>query len=238
MPDVSASPSGDDMVVAVSDELINQGAFTIVQSGLLKDLDLSAAGSAGSAAPGDIDLYLEITPLKINVGAIASLIPVGNTDITLKVSIETPPVCDFSGEGIPDAATESFGTFIIPNVIIEMGNIKLTPTGKAMTIKLGVDITATLGMDISGNVITGKALIDMSQFDVEVLYFSEPLGSALLNPLLDIGLGLARLVSNNVIKGIVEIELPENDVFTMPELEFTGNQFIDNYLVIGLTSEF
>lgn len=232
MPDAQASEAGDDLVVVVSDELINQGAFAIVQSGLLKDIDLSAAAAGGA------DQTVEVSPLKINASAIGSLIPEDNAGISLKVSIETPPICDFSGAGDTIPSTESFGTYVLPNLIIELGNIRLVPGGKAMTIKLAIDVTADLGMNIEGDILRGSLAIDMTEFNVEVLYFSEPLGTDLMNTLIDIGLGLATIITGDMIEGVIEIELPENDYFTMPNLSFSGNKFVNDYLVIGLTAEF
>lgn len=234
MPEIQADPDENDLVMAVSDELINQAAFTLVQSGLLKDIDLSAAGGAAAGT----DIYAEISPLRINLSNLAMLIPAGNSDITLKASVTTPPVCDFSGDGIIYGGTEPLGTFIIPNLVIEIGNIKLTPASGPLTIRLSIDITAALGVSAEGNTLIGSAVLDLSDFDVNVLYFSEPGVASLMNPLIDMGIYIAQIIANNMISMVVELEMPENEEFTMPDIDFAGNTFENEYLVVRVNIAF
>ncbi|MBU0992315.1 MAG: hypothetical protein KJ737_07455 [Proteobacteria bacterium] len=243
MPEIHAAPGENDLVIAVSDDLINQSAFTLVQAGLLTDINLTAIRDARRDNPLDKEVILEIGPIRINLTEIAERInldELGLDQLDLKVmaSVTTPPVCDFSGEGLVHSGTEPLGTFIIPNLVIEISNINVASDPDPLTIRFSIDITAAIGIDIDGTLIKGNALPDLSELDVNVLYFSKPGIASLLNPLIDLGLNIAERIANDMISATVEVKVPENKGFTIPDIELTGNAFENDFLIMGVNVDF
>lgn len=226
MPSIMADTrkEGEDMVAVISDEIMNQAAFVLVQSGTLQNL------------LDDIDI---IDVVKNNMPELSAFILKNSPDLEVKTQLTTPPVFDFSG-GPEMSYLEGFGNAYISNFIIELNNVMFEGLREPENFKLAIDLYAAIGLKISDDNRRIQAEITFidpeNTMDIKVLYSSFP-GAVLINPLLSMVRGIIIQLMDSIIPEMLSIHIPMIDEmigFELPVIEITETELIDNCLVAKL----
>ena len=213
-PGIMADPETEDITLSVSDDLVNQTLLILALSGLLQKVIDS------------FDLTQEVRNLAPGFFA-------NSPNLKITAEFGAPPLCDFSTGSMN--AGENLGDFHVPNMLIEIKELKLTSTSVPIHLRIGVDVLAGISLGLSEDMrrIETQLDIDLDDLEVKVLYLNPPQGAQLADTLVFLGRGLAAAILDLVIPVAFSLDLPELPI-VLPDVAFVGNSLVDNHLVIRL----
>jgi hypothetical protein len=208
-PDIAMTPS-ENIALAISDDLVNEASFSLIQLGILNGLDLSST-----------------------VKDLLDKLSVGKT-IVVKATLATPPIVDFSGTHYPvlgDVVTD-VGRFIVKDLYLE-----LYYKGPLMTYtyaaRLCVDVDLDLKLKLSDDGKHVQALLDVPQSSVTINYLYTNLTNAALLP--EIGGKLAVEVVDMLLQQLIDFDIPTIDIYGQGiAIGLSDAELINNYLVAKL----
>jgi hypothetical protein len=176
----------ENIAVAISDDLMNEAAFDLVQLGLLKNRDLSS--------------YVRDLLGKLAEGK----------NIMAKVTLETPPLFDFSGtEVMPDGITQ-VGRIIVKDLYLDLYyKSTLPPYPYAARMCVDVDLDLQLKLSDDGKHI--QAMLDVPESSFTINYLYTNLTNSALLP--EIGGKLTVMVLDMLLQQLVDIDIPTIDLF-------------------------
>jgi hypothetical protein len=213
-PGITADPDTEDITLSVSDDLVNQTLLILGQSGLLQKVINS------------FDLTQEVRNL-------APGFFVNSPNLKITAEFGAPLLCDFS-TGSTNAG-ENLGDFHVPNMLIEIKGLKLTPTSLPMHLRIGVDALAGVSLGLSEDMrrIEIQLDINLDDLEVKILYLNPPQGGQVADSLVFLGRGLAAAILDLVIPVAFSLDLPELPI-VLPDVALAGNSLLDNSLAIRL----
>jgi hypothetical protein len=205
-PDVA--PGSSNVALAVSDDLLNEACFDVIQLGILKELDLT-------------------NEVKSLLGQLAN-----GREIIAKVSMKTPPIADFSGmydNQMLSSTITDIGRFIVKDIQIDLfykGSI--LPLKFAARINTDVDLVMKLELTDDGRI---KAHIDTDKSKIvfNVLY-TNVINTALIP---EISNKLTVKIAEMLVSQVVDFEVPTFDVFgNNIGINVIGTELQNNYLIM------
>ena len=174
--------------VGVNDDMINMSLFAAIQSGMFNKYDISP-------------LFQEAVKEKTQM-ALPQIL----------VSLETPPVADWSGPTIAHTAASDgdsvyAGKYLVRNLVIEIKDQKATSN----MIRISVDVDAAMNLQVSQDGTYIKAAMDRqaSDFNIGYLYLLNGDLTVLGNLAEDITLYIVDLIIGSMIK----IDVPSADLY-------------------------
>ncbi|PKL39875.1 MAG: hypothetical protein CVV44_06545 [Spirochaetae bacterium HGW-Spirochaetae-1] len=212
MPDYALT-GDENVLVAVSDDFVNQAAFILVQSGMLMNLDITEKLKKDMP---DLALY--------------------NEDLKVTVQINTPPVADFNEEAIISEDFQKFGRFKIANLVLNIKSLKLTPFSSPMDARVGVDADAVVNLVLSEDMrkLEARADFTLSDVDLKLLYCTDinaGVGDAFVSTIKSV----AQMLINDTLSLTMDQDIPAIDLYgASPKVEFVGNDFENNYIIARL----
>jgi len=213
-PGIMPDPETEDITLSVSDDLVNQTLLILTQSGLLQTVidSFDLTQEVRNLAPG----FFESSP-----------------NLKITAEFRAPPLVDFS-TGSTNAG-ENLGDFHVPNMLIEIKELKLTSTSVPIHLRIGVDVLAGVSLGLSEDMrrIETQLDINLDDLEVKVLYLNPPQGAQVADTLVFLGRGLAAAILDLVIPVAFSLDLPELPI-VLPDVAFVGNSLVDNHLVIRL----
>ncbi len=227
MPDILAYSdieSDEDLVVAVSDDMMNQALYVLVHSGLLQNI-------------------IDMIPIADLVGDIAPVILEYSPDLEISLSMPTPPICNFADSN-PNALAD-FGEFSITNMIVEIKNLKILPNSKPETYRFSMDaenLPIRLGLYEENGVqmVCAEADINVDDIGLEILYSTPPIAN-----IGNVAVKLAKemvskVLGDKVIPLAIKMEVPDLGLpLPLPLLTLMSESILqDNYLVLKLDVAF
>jgi hypothetical protein len=205
-PDITMTPS-ENIALAVSDDLVNEASFSLIQLGILNGLDLSST-------------------VKDLLGKLA----VGKT-IVVKATLATPPIVDFSGTHYPvlGDVVSDVGRFIVKDLYLE-----LYYKGPLMTYtyaaRMCVDVDLDLKLKLSDDGKHVQALLDVPQSSVKINYLYTNLTNAALLP--EIGGKLAVQVVDMLLQQLINFDIPTIPIYGQGiAIGISDVELANNYLV-------
>lgn len=176
--------SSENIAMAISDDLVNEASFDLIQLGLFKSLDLSSY-------------------VKDLLGNLAS----GKT-IIAKASLETPPIFDFSGaEVLPDGITQ-VGRVIVKDLYF---NLYYKGTGYPYAARMCVDVDLDLQLKLSEDGRHVQALLDVPESSFTINYLYTNLTNSALLP--EIGGKLTVTILDMLLQQLVNFDIPSIDLY-------------------------
>ncbi|MEA2101930.1 MAG: hypothetical protein U9P80_05070 [Thermodesulfobacteriota bacterium] len=210
LPEISFEDS-ENTIISVKDDTINNIAFAFVQTGLLKDMDVTES-------------VLE------ELGQLAVLL--GIDDMQAIASLETPPICNFSGDPLDKLSydvTVEAGRFIIPNLIIDLYDASLLPPYPHKA-RMSVDVNAAVQLVLSADRTHLQARLDTDNSTSQMMMLYSNLSNASLLPV--ISDKITNAVVDNTLKKMIDIEIPAIDLFgTSIGISLNSSALVDNCLV-------
>ncbi len=201
--------SHKDIIVSMSDDLINQTAFLFTQAGTFHESDMTES-------------LMKVLPV----------IERWNKNASASVSIDTPPIVDLSGNEMPNS-----GVLHIPNVFIEIDNYKVTQVSSPTKAWFSIDVIAAIDVKLSEDkkkIIAGLDKAN-SELNTELLYCSDSAQAFILNALMPLAEGVGLAVVDNVLSSIVKQDLPGNDVWNHnTTILYTETGIADNCVIIPI----
>ncbi len=178
--------SSENIAVAISDDLMNEAAFDLIQLGILKNMDLTSY-------------------VRDLLGNLAT----GKT-IIAKATLVTPPVFDFSGtEVMPDGITQ-VGRVIVKDLYFDLYyKSSLPPYPYAARMCVDVDLDLQLKLSDDGKHI--QAMLDVPESSFTINYLYTNLTNAALLP--EIGGKLTVTILDILLQKLVDIDIPTIDLF-------------------------
>jgi hypothetical protein len=200
--------SNENIAMAISDDLMNEASFDLIQLGLLKNLDLTSS-------------------VKDLLGKLVS----GKT-IIAKATLLTPPIFDFSGtEVLPDGITQ-VGRVIVKDLYFELyykGTVLPYPYAARMCVDVDLDLQLKLSED--GKHVQALLNVPNSSFTINYLY-TNLTNSALLP---EIGGKLTVKVLDMLLQKLVNFDIPTIDLFGQSiAIGISDTELINNCLVAKL----
>jgi hypothetical protein len=199
--------SSENIAMAISDDLMNEASFDLIQLGILNGIDLSSV-------------------VKDLLGKLAD----GRT-IIAKATLVTPPVFDFSGLHYPvlGDVTSDVGRFIIKDLYLDLyykGSILPYPYAARMCVDVDLDLKLKLSAD--GTHV--QALLDVPQSSFKINYLYTNLTNAALLP--EIGGKLTVQVLDILLQKLVDFDIPTIDLYGQNiAVGIAGTELVDNCLV-------
>jgi hypothetical protein len=205
-PDITMT-SSENIALAISDDLVNEASFSLIQLGILNGLDLSST-------------------IKDLLGKLA----VGKT-IIAKVTLETPPIVDFSGTHYPvlgDVVTD-VGRFIVKDLYLDLYyKGPLMPYAYAARMCVDVDLDLKLKLSDDGKHV--QALLDVPQSSIKINYLYTNLTNSALLP--EIGGKLAVQVVDMLLQQLIDFDIPTIDIYGQGiAIGIMDTELVNNYLV-------
>ncbi|MCD6570926.1 MAG: hypothetical protein J7L53_09515 [Deltaproteobacteria bacterium] len=203
LPDLSVIDD-ENLILALTDDLTNQSAFVFTQAGLVQDVDVT-----------DI------------VGLELSLL---GGDLVAFMSINTPPICDFSGQGLKGLDVSDAGRFILPNVIIEIYGAAHLPPGYPYRARISVDANMAVKLEISEDGTNIQAFADLAQSESQAIVLYDNLGNAALLPV--IGKTIVNSMVDSILRSLINIDIPLIDFYgSTISVAITGTELSNNCLI-------
>jgi len=212
MPDYALTGE-ENVLMAVSDDFVNQAAFILVQSGMLMNLDITE--KFFEMMP-DLELY--------------------NEDLKVTIQINTPPVADFDEEEVISADLQKFGRFKIANLVLNVKSLKLTPYSSPMDARIGVDADAVVDLGLSEDMrkVEARANFALSDVDLKLLYCTD-INAGIGDSFISIMKSTAEMLINTTMAITMDQKIPAIDLYgASPRVEFVGNDFENNYIIARL----
>lgn len=199
--------------LAVTDDIMNNLAFVTVQSGFIKDVNVTAEVKEELIEDLGKDLAYILTPSKLVVFT----------------SLETPPIFDFSSSAAGAGPVYPAGWIIMRNLLIDISFN--TIDGSPHFMKLSADVDGPLMIALDGNgYLTGRVNATGSTCSIMTLYSSDV--SAVLVP--DVTGPLANAAINRILQRMIKIEPPRVvDLYGVAiGYSLVGTEVSDNCLII------
>ncbi len=213
-----AMTDAENINLAVTDDIMNNLAFITVQSGFIKDVNVTAEVKEELVADLGKDLAEVLTP----------------SNLVVITTLETPPIFDFSGSAAGAGPAYPAGRIIVRNLLIDISYDAIDGSSHFMKLSADVDGPLTLALDGNGY-LTGHVNATGSACSIMTLYNSDI--SAELVP--DLTGPLANAAINRVLQRMIKIEPPRSiDLYGMTVgYSLVGTEISDNCLIIkGLMS--
>lgn len=187
LPNITLQGS-ENIDLAMTDDIMNNYAYIAVQSGQLKNIDITAAVKEELIYDLGKDLAYAVTPSNFRVTA----------------TLETPPIFDFSTNTAGTAANAyTAGGIIIRNLLVNISFDTIDGTSHVMKLSADVDGPLMLALDDSGYLVGGVDATD-STSSIMTLYNSDV--NAQLVPTVK-GV-LANVALNRVLQRMIKIKPP------------------------------
>lgn len=204
--------SAENIVLAVTDDIMNNFAYTTVQSGFIKDADVTDEVKEELIEDLGKDIAYAITP----------------AHFVVLTTLETPPIFDFST--VTAVATGyPAGRIIIRNLVMDISFDTIDGTSHVMKLSADVDGPLVLRPDDRGYLVGG---IDTaaSTCSIMTLYNSDV--NAELVP--DLEGELANIVVNRVLHRMIRIKPPSSvDLYGVNiGYSLVGTEVAHNCLII------
>ncbi|MEN6474946.1 MAG: hypothetical protein ABFD81_13095 [Syntrophaceae bacterium] len=204
--------SAENVDLVMTDDIMNNFAYTTVQSGYIKDVDVTAEVKEELTGVLGKDLAYEIIP----------------SNLKATLSLETPPVFDFSTD-TAGATGYPAGRIIIRNLLMDISFDTIDGTAHLMKLSADVDgpLTLTLG---GGGYLVGGIDTTGSTCSIMTLYSSDV--NAELIPAME-GV-LANVAMNRVLKLMIGFEPPSSVDLYGVTIGYTlvGTEVSHNCLII------
>jgi hypothetical protein len=209
--------SEENIDLAVTDDIMNNFAFTTIQSGYIKDVDVTAEVNEELIEDLGGDVAYAITP----------------ANFVVITTLETPPIFDFS-TSTAVATGYPAGRIIIRNLLMDISFDTLDGTSHVMKLSADVDGPLVLTLDDSGYLIGGIDTTD-SSCSIMTLYNSDM--NTEIVPALEGE--LANIVVNRVLHRMIKFKPPSSVDLYGVTIGYTlvGTEVSGNCLIIkGLMS--
>jgi hypothetical protein len=197
--------TGDEnMQIALTDDIVNNLAFVAVQASLVKDLDVTQQ-------------------FKDELGQLSP------KDLICKVTLDTPPILDFSGDPISDLLSIfDFGRVVVRNLKLEISTKALL--GYPIALRMSADANCALKLDVSddGKEIVGG--IDVANSDINITICYDSFGNATLAK--KIGKDIANPLVDGVLKKMLRIKVPDLPLYgSNVNIALMGSELNSNALI-------
>ena len=209
--------SPENVDLAVTDDIMNNFAYTTVQSGFIKDVNVTAEVKEELIEDLGEDVAYAITP----------------SHFVVITTLETPPIFDFS-TSTTTAAGYPAGRIIIRNLLMDISFDTIDGSSHVMKLSADVDGPLKLTPDNKGYLVGGIDTIH-STCSIMTLYNSDI--NAELVPALEGE--LAGIVVNRVLHRMIKFKPPSSVDLYGVNIRYTivGTEVAQNCLVIkGLMS--
>jgi len=181
--------SNENIALAISDDLMNEAAFDVIQLGILNGLDLSST-------------------VKELLGKLSD----GKT-IIAKATLKTPPIFDFSGRDyqvLAGGVVNDVGRFIIKDLYLDLyykGAVFPYPYAARMCVDVDLDLKLKISED--GTHIQALLDVPQSSFKINMLYTN--VTNAAFLP--EIGGKLTVKVLDMLLQKLVDFDIPTIDLY-------------------------
>jgi hypothetical protein len=203
LPDLT--PKGNEnLIISLSDDMANQAAYVIYQSGVINDLDILENVKSAS------NQY-------------------NNEALEASVKLGVPTICDFSN---PTRNFDA-GRFIVRNVQLDIKNYEVLKNIYVNAV-LGFEGEFALKLKVNetGTEIMAGIDFDRSRYDIKVLYSSIQRSNEVLNGLFDLGDKVLKDFIQKVIVDTVKLEIPPIELYGLNiQIHLIGTEFIDGNLI-------
>ncbi|MCP4133233.1 MAG: hypothetical protein GY754_19855 [bacterium] len=212
----AAVTENENLVVAISDDMINQLAFGFYQAGIMNDLDIT-------------------DPIK------SQLPESGNDDMSATVSMTSPPVCSLSSTPADPnttvSGTVSGGRVIIKNMVIELKDAVLSKGLTKMSARISVNANVALKLKLSDDGTKIQACIDPddSVSDIKVLYSSIWGSSAVIDGLIGLAGDVSTELIDRALQEMITVEIPTVDLYgSTISIRLLDTELMNNSIVARL----
>jgi hypothetical protein len=210
---------GENIDLAVTDDIMNNYAYIAVQSGLYKNIDVTALVKQELINELGVDLAYTVTP----------------SNLVVKITLETPPIFDLSTNAVSTVSNAyPAGRVIIRNLLMDLSFDTADGSSHAMRLSADVDGPMMLTPDGDGY-LAGAIDITESTSSIMTLYSSDV--SAQIVPTVE-GV-LANVANNRILQQLIKFAPPStSDLYGVTIGYYhIGTEVRDNCLIIkGLVS--